>query len=47
MRAASVLEIEANDLWSQLMPMQVVGFVLAIALAGVAVAVAGKRGDRK
>ena len=30
MRAASVLEIEANDLWFQLMPMQVVGFILAI-----------------
>ena len=33
MRAASVLEIEANDLWFQLMPMQVVGFVLAIGTA--------------
>ena len=33
MRAASVLEIEANDLWSQLMPMQVVGLILAFATA--------------
>ena len=33
MRAASVLEIEANDLWSQLMPMQIVGLILAFATA--------------
>ena len=33
MRAASVLEIEANDLWFQLMPMQVVGLILAFATA--------------
>ena len=33
MRAASVVGIEANDLWAQLMPMQIVGFVLAIGTA--------------
>ena len=33
MRAASVLEIEANDLWFQLMPMQVVGLILAVGTA--------------
>ena len=33
MRAASVIEMEPNDLWFQLMPMQVVGFVLAIGTA--------------
>ena len=33
MRAASVLEIEANDLWSQIVPMQVVGLVLAVGTA--------------
>lgn len=33
MRAASVIEVEPNDLWFQLMPMQVVGFVLAIGTA--------------
>lgn len=30
MRAASVLGVDANEVWSQLLPMQVVGFVLAI-----------------
>ena len=33
MRAASVIEMEPNDLWFQLVPMQVVGFVLAIGTA--------------
>ena len=33
MRAASVIEVEPNDLWFQLVPMQVVGFVLAIGTA--------------
>lgn len=33
MRAASVLNIEANDLWRQLMPMQAVGIVIAVATA--------------
>ena len=33
MRAASVLGIEANDLWRQLMPMQAVGIVIAVATA--------------
>ena len=33
MRAASVIEMEPNDLWFQLMPMQAVGFVLAIGTA--------------
>lgn len=33
MRAASVLSIEANELWSKLMPMQAVGIVLALATA--------------
>ena len=33
MRAASVIEMEPNDLWFQLMPMQVVGFVLAVGTA--------------
>ena len=30
MRAASVIEMEPNDLWFQLMPMQIVGLVLAV-----------------
>ena len=33
MRAASVIEVEPNDLWFQLMPMQVVGLVLAVGTA--------------
>lgn len=33
MRAASVLGIEANDLWRQLMPMQAVGILIAVATA--------------
>ena len=33
MRAASVLGIESNDLWSQIVPMQVVGLVLAVGTA--------------
>ena len=33
MRAASVLGVESNDLWSQILPMQVVGFILAIGTA--------------
>lgn len=33
MRAASVLGVESNDLWSQIVPMQVVGLVLAVATA--------------
>ena len=33
MRAASVIEMEPNDLWFQLMPMQAVGLVLAIGTA--------------
>ena len=33
MRAASVLGVEPNDLWSQILPMQVVGFILAIGTA--------------
>ena len=33
MRAASVLGIEANDLWRQLMPMQAVGIAIAVATA--------------
>ena len=33
MRAASVIEMEPNDLWFQLMPMQVVGLVLAVGTA--------------
>ena len=33
MRAASVLGVEPNDLWTQILPMQVVGFVLAIGTA--------------
>ncbi len=33
MRAANVIEMEPNDLWFQLMPMQIVGFVLAIGTA--------------
>lgn len=33
MRAASVLNIEANDLWRQLMPMQAVGILIAVATA--------------
>ena len=33
MRAASVLSVEPNDLWSQIVPMQVVGLVLAVGTA--------------
>ncbi|MDO4555855.1 MAG: citrate:proton symporter [Lachnospiraceae bacterium] len=33
MRAASVLEIDANELWTRLMPMQAVGIVIAFATA--------------
>ena len=33
MRAASVLGVETNDLWSQIVPMQVVGLVLAVGTA--------------
>lgn len=33
MRAASVLGVESNDLWSQILPMQVVGLVLAVGTA--------------
>ena len=33
MRAASVLGVESNDLWSQIVPMQVVGLVLAVGTA--------------
>ena len=33
MRAASVIEVEPNDLWFQLMPMQIVGLVLAVGTA--------------
>lgn len=33
MRAASVLGMEANDLWRQLMPMQAVGILIAVATA--------------
>ena len=33
MRAASVLGVEPNDLWSQILPMQIVGLVLAIGTA--------------
>ena len=33
MRAASVIEMEPNDLWFQLMPMQIVGLVLAVGTA--------------
>ena len=33
MRAASVLGVEPNDLWSQIIPMQVVGLVLAVGTA--------------
>lgn len=33
MRAASVLGIESNDLWSQIVPMQVVGLILAVGTA--------------
>lgn len=33
MRAASVLSMEANDLWRQLMPMQAVGIIIAVATA--------------
>ena len=33
MRAASVLGVESNDLWGQIVPMQVVGLVLAVGTA--------------
>ena len=33
MRAASVLGVEPNDLWTQILPMQVVGLILAIGTA--------------
>ncbi|MBZ7992331.1 TRAP transporter large permease subunit [Campylobacter sp. RM9333] len=33
LRAATVIEADANDLWHQLIPMQVLGLVLALALA--------------
>lgn len=33
MRAANVIEMEPNDLWFQLMPMQIVGLVLAVGTA--------------
>ena len=33
MRAASVLGVEPNDLWSQILPMQIVGLVLAVGTA--------------
>lgn len=33
MRAASVLGVESNDLWSQIVPMQVVGLILAVGTA--------------
>ena len=33
MRAASVLDVEPNDLWGQIVPMQVVGLVLAVGTA--------------
>ena len=33
MRAASVLGVEPNDLWSQIVPMQVVGLILAVGTA--------------
>ena len=33
MRAASVLGVESNDLWSQILPMQIVGLVLAVGTA--------------
>lgn len=33
MRAASVLEVESNTVWNQLLPMQIVGLILAVATA--------------
>ena len=42
MRAASVLGVESNDLWSQILPMQIVGLVLAV---GTAVEDVGKYDD--
>ena len=33
MRAASVLGVEPNDLWTQILPMQVVGLILAVGTA--------------
>lgn len=33
LRAASILKVDANDLWKQIMPMQAVGIVIAIATA--------------
>lgn len=33
MRAASVLGVEPNDLWSQILPMQIVGLILAVGTA--------------
>lgn len=33
MRAASVLEVESNEVWMQLLPMQIVGLIIAVATA--------------
>ncbi|MDD3369296.1 MAG: citrate:proton symporter [Lachnospiraceae bacterium] len=44
MRAASVLSMEANVLWAELMPMQAVGIVLAVATAIIWGFIEKKRG---
>ena len=44
MRAASVLGIEANDLWAKILPMQIVGIVLAFATAFIWGTIEIKRG---
>lgn len=44
MRSASVLGIEANELWRQLLPMQVVGIVVAFATAIIWGLIEKKRG---
>lgn len=44
MRAASVLSMEANELWRELMPMQIVGIILALITAVVWGRIELKRG---
>ncbi|MGN0298756.1 MAG: CitMHS family transporter [Lachnospiraceae bacterium] len=44
MRSATVLEIDPNELWMQLIPMQIVGIVLAVATAIIWGIIEKKRG---
>lgn len=44
MRSATVLEVDANELWMQILPMQVVGIVIALATAFIWGNIEKKRG---